>query len=41
MNGITSAEQLIIFSRYIGRQVVVRSLLSEDKETIGTLMGIR
>ena len=41
MNRITSAEQLIIFSRYIGRQVVVKSLLNEDNETIGTLMGIR
>jgi hypothetical protein len=41
MNGIETAEQLIIFSRYIGQQVVIKSLLNNDKETIGTLKGIR
>lgn len=41
MNGIKSAEQLIIFSRYIGQQVVIKSLLNDDNETIGTLNGIR
>ncbi|MDB5155193.1 MAG: hypothetical protein JWR54_3944 [Mucilaginibacter sp.] len=41
MNGIETAEQLIIFSRYIGQQLVIKSLLSGDKETIGTLKGIR
>jgi hypothetical protein len=41
MNNIKSAEQLIIFSRYIGQQVVIKSLLNDDNETIGTLNGIR
>ena len=41
MNSITTAEQLIIFSRYIGQQVVIKSLLNNDNETIGTLKGIR
>jgi hypothetical protein len=40
MARITTSEQLIIFSRYIGRQVVIRSFLN-DEETIGTLNGIR
>ena len=37
---ISTSEQLIIFSRYLGQQVVIRSLLS-DEETVGTLIGIR
>ncbi|MBS1520785.1 MAG: hypothetical protein JST50_07320 [Bacteroidetes bacterium] len=41
MDRITTAEQLIIFSRYLGQQVVIRSLLNEDNEVIGTLKGIR
>ena len=41
MNGVTTAEQLIIFSRYLGQQVVIRSLLNDDNEVIGTLKGIR
>lgn len=41
MNKINTAEQLIIFSRYIGQQVVIKSLLNNDNETIGTLIGIR
>jgi hypothetical protein len=41
MNRITTAEQLIIFSRYIGQQVVINSLLNDDNEVIGTLKGIR
>jgi hypothetical protein len=41
MNRIETAEQLIIFSRYIGQQVVIKSLLNNDNETIGTLKGIR
>ncbi|MEO6850304.1 MAG: hypothetical protein ABI203_01665 [Mucilaginibacter sp.] len=41
MAGITTSEQLIIFSRYIGQQVVIKSLLNNDDETIGTLIGIR
>jgi hypothetical protein len=38
---IKTAEQLIIFSRYIGQQVVIKSLLNNGNETIGTLKGIR
>ncbi len=41
MNGITIAEQLLIFSRYIGQTVVVKSLLNDGQETLGTLKGIR
>jgi hypothetical protein len=41
MSRITTAEQLIIFSRYIGQQVVINSLLNDDNEVIGTLKGIR
>ena len=33
---ISTSEQLIIFSRYIGQQVVIRNLLNDD-ESIGTL----
>lgn len=41
MNKLTTAEQLIIFSRYIDQQVVINSLLNDDDEVIGTLKGIR
>jgi hypothetical protein len=41
MDRVTTAEQLIIFSRYIGQQVVINSLLNDDNEVIGTLKGIR
>src|ERR1700753_802071 len=41
MNKIKTAEQLIIFSRYIGQQVVIKSLLNNNNETVGTLKGIR
>jgi hypothetical protein len=41
MNRITTAEQLVIFSRYIGQQVVINSLLNDEGEIIGTLKGIR
>ncbi|MDB5023736.1 MAG: hypothetical protein JWP78_1491 [Mucilaginibacter sp.] len=41
MERITTAEQLIIFSRYIGQQVVIKSLLNNEDETIGTLKGVR
>jgi hypothetical protein len=37
---IRSAEKLLIFSRYIGQQVVIRNL-SIDDETVGTLAGIK
>ena len=41
MNGITASEQLIIFSRYIGQQVVISGLLNDDEEIVGTLTGIK
>lgn len=41
MDRIKAAEQLIIFSRYIGRQVVIGDLLDQDEEIIGTLIGIK
>jgi hypothetical protein len=41
MDRIKSAEQIIIFSRYIGQQVVINSLLDNGEETIGTLIGIK
>jgi hypothetical protein len=41
MNRIKAAEQLIIFSRYIGQQVVISGLLNSEEETIGTLIGIK
>ncbi|MBS1531441.1 MAG: hypothetical protein JSU01_14130 [Bacteroidetes bacterium] len=37
---INSSEQLLIFSRYIGQQVVITSLLNGE-ENIGTLTGTR
>jgi hypothetical protein len=37
---INTQEQLIIFSRYIGQQVVITNLLNHD-EGVGTLAGIR
>jgi len=41
MDKIKAAEQLIIFSRYIGQQVVISGLLNHDEETIGKLIGIK
>lgn len=41
MDRIKAAEQLIIFSRYIGQQVVISDSLNRDEETIGTLTGIK
>ena len=41
MSGITAPEQLIIFSRYIGQQVVISDLLNDEEEIIGTLAGIK
>jgi hypothetical protein len=41
MNGIKAAEQLIIFSRYIGQQVLIVGLLNHEEETVGTLTGIK
>src|ERR1700712_4102778 len=41
MSRIKAAEQLVIFSRYIGQQVVIGDLLDRDEETIGTLIGIK
>jgi len=40
MKSVTAAEQLTIFSRYLGQQVVIRSLLNNE-ESIGTIQGIR
>jgi len=41
MDRITASEQLIIFSRYIGQQVVISDLLNDDEEMVGTLAGIK
>jgi len=41
MDRIKAVEQLIIFSRYIGQQVVISDSLNHDEETIGTLIGIK
>jgi hypothetical protein len=41
MDRITASEQLIIFSRYIGQQVVISGLLNDDEEIVGTLAGIK
>jgi hypothetical protein len=41
MGRIKAAEQLIIFSRYIGQQLVIGGLLNRDEETVGTLIGIK
>lgn len=38
---IRSAEKLLIFSRYIGQQVVICNLSIDDNETVGTLAGIK
>jgi hypothetical protein len=40
MNLISAAEQLIIFARYTGQQVMINSLLNNEI-TIGTLTGIK
>ena len=41
MEKIRAAEQLLIFSRYIGQQVVIGGLLNHEEETIGILTGIK
>jgi hypothetical protein len=41
MDRITASEQLIIFSRYIGQQVLISGLLNDDEEIVGTLAGIK
>lgn len=41
MNTLRSAEKLLVFSRYIGQKVVIRSLTIDSNETIGTLTGIK
>ena len=41
MDTIKAADQLIIFSRYIGRQVVISSRLDNEEEIIGSLAGIK
>ncbi|MEN0052266.1 MAG: hypothetical protein AAGC65_01290 [Mucilaginibacter sp.] len=40
MDLINTAEQLIIYSRYIGQQIMITSLLN-NQITIGTLTGIK
>ncbi len=37
---LTTSEQLIIYSRYIGQQLTIKSLL-DNRESIGKLMGIK
>jgi hypothetical protein len=43
MNNLTVAEQILIFSRYVGQQVVIKSLLVSENDaiSIGTLNGIK
>jgi hypothetical protein len=41
MDRITASEQLIIFSRYIGQQVVIGDMLNNDEEIVGMLTGIK
>jgi len=41
MKSLSAAEQVIIFSRYIGQQVVINSLLSNEKEIVGILAGVK
>lgn len=41
MDKLKAAEKLIIFSRYIGQNVVMNSRLNPDEETLGTLTGIK
>ncbi|MBS1524477.1 MAG: hypothetical protein JST19_02445 [Bacteroidetes bacterium] len=40
MNRLRATEQILVFSRYIGQQVVIKTLLSGE-ESVGTLKGIR
>jgi hypothetical protein len=40
MDLLNTAEQLVIFSRYIGQQVMITSLLN-NQITIGTLTGVK
>lgn len=40
MDSISATDQLTIFSRYIGQQVMMNSLLN-DEVTIGTLTGVK
>jgi len=41
MKHICVADQLIIFSRYIGQQVLIISLLNDKEVNIGTLTGVK
>jgi hypothetical protein len=41
MKHINVADQLIIFSRYIGQQVAIVSLLNNSEICIGTLTGVK
>ncbi len=40
MEKLKTSQQLIIFGRYIGQQLVIKSLLN-DTETIGQLLGVK
>jgi hypothetical protein len=41
MKHISVADQLMVFSRYIGQQVVIISLLNNSEINIGTLTGVK
>ncbi|XHR95794.1 hypothetical protein ACFJIV_03560 [Mucilaginibacter sp. UC70_90] len=41
MNHISVADQLIIFSRYIGQQVMIISLLNNNEVSLGILNGVK
>ena len=41
MKHISVADQLIIFSRYIGQQVMIISLLNNNEVSIGILNGVK
>ncbi len=38
---ISVQDRITIFSRYIGQLVVINSLLSNERDTIGSLQGVR
>ncbi|MCC8408859.1 hypothetical protein LJ707_07950 [Mucilaginibacter sp. UR6-1] len=41
MIAVSVHERVMVFSRYIGQLVVVNSLLSNDRNVIGSLQGVR
>src|SRR6187399_2432434 len=38
---LRAADKIIIFSRYIGQQVIINSLVNNEADVIGTIQGIR